>query len=389
MQRSSEEKKGKTERSPVSEISDDILVEIISRVPYKFTRRCKCVCRRWHDLISHPDHRKKLPWSTLAGFFYQTYKRNRKLEVGCSYHSVSGNWCPRVDGTLSFLPRRDKLGIDILDSCNGLLLLRPWKLKGPNPSKALDYIVCNPATETWVAVPPTEWSGTFPHTRLGFNPAISSHFHVFEFVHEQMWESYKGICSWRIKSVGIYSSETGVWTHRSACNRPTAFDSISRSVFLDGVLYLSSFNDLVIVAVDVEGNCRVIRFPTTFACGADVYLSSGQLYLANYGHSELSIWALEDSSCENWILKHNVSYLRLFGKECSWFVDYGVIIHPEHTFIFIVCTKVLGCDQSVTKLMSYEIDSRELCFMCDLPGGHTPSYIPYVPLFSESLADGH
>jgi hypothetical protein len=46
MPRSSEEKKGQTERSPISEISDDLLVEIISRVPYKFTRRCKCVCRR-------------------------------------------------------------------------------------------------------------------------------------------------------------------------------------------------------------------------------------------------------------------------------------------------------------------------------------------------------
>ena len=57
----SSKKKRDTEKSPVSELSDDLLVEIMSLLPYKSTCCCKCVSRRWRDLVSHPDHRKKLP----------------------------------------------------------------------------------------------------------------------------------------------------------------------------------------------------------------------------------------------------------------------------------------------------------------------------------------
>ena len=51
----------------MSDLSDDLLVEIILHVPYQSTCCCKGVSRRWRDLLSHPDHRKKLPRSTLAG----------------------------------------------------------------------------------------------------------------------------------------------------------------------------------------------------------------------------------------------------------------------------------------------------------------------------------
>ncbi|KAK1647985.1 hypothetical protein QYE76_065790 [Lolium multiflorum] len=59
MKPGSKEKKG-VEGSPVDMLTDDILADIISRVPYKLTRRCKCVSRRWRDLISHPDYNKKM-----------------------------------------------------------------------------------------------------------------------------------------------------------------------------------------------------------------------------------------------------------------------------------------------------------------------------------------
>jgi hypothetical protein len=39
---------------------------------------------------------------------------------------------------------------------------------------------------------------------------------------------------------------------------------------------------------------------TNDAVGFDVYQSREQLYLENYGDSELSVWVLEDFSTENW-----------------------------------------------------------------------------------------
>uniref|UniRef100_A0A453GGH3 F-box domain-containing protein n=1 Tax=Aegilops tauschii subsp. strangulata TaxID=200361 RepID=A0A453GGH3_AEGTS len=108
---------------PTIKVPDDLLVEVISRVPYKSTCCCKCVSTRWRDLISHPDHRDKLPRSTLAGFFHTTSATGDHKYLSHGYLSVSGNWCPH-DASLSFLPEYESL--QILDGCNGLLLcLRP------------------------------------------------------------------------------------------------------------------------------------------------------------------------------------------------------------------------------------------------------------------------
>ncbi|XP_044345379.1 uncharacterized protein [Triticum aestivum] len=79
---------------PTAKLPDDLLVEIISRVPYKSTRCCKCVSTRWRDLIAHPDHREKLPRSTLAGFFYKIYDLKRRPPDSHGYLSVSGTGAP-------------------------------------------------------------------------------------------------------------------------------------------------------------------------------------------------------------------------------------------------------------------------------------------------------
>ncbi|XBI31614.1 hypothetical protein VPH35_055161 [Triticum aestivum] len=378
----SSKKKRDTEKSPVSELSDDLLVEIMSLLPYKSTCCCKCVSRRWRDLVSHPDHRKKLPQSTLAGFFFETYDiTSREVSRSRRYQSVSGNWCPRINASLSFLPKCERL--DIMDSCNGLLLCRCWK---STDGKMMDYVVCNPATEKWVVVPATNWSSKLWAIRLGFDPAVSSHFHVFEFVPAFVLDEADR--RRYIKVVGVYSSKAGVWTHESTGNHLVDICIFSSSVFLGGVMYLSSYNDLVI-AVDMEGKCKVIRTPALRdGCGAyDISLSQGRLYLAKHGDSEVSIWALDDSSTGNWTLKNKVSHLQLFEKEYSSMHDYDVIIHPEDNAIIVLCAQLHIGGQSLTKVLSYNVESREQHFMTDLGWYCRIPYLSYVPLFSESLAD--
>jgi hypothetical protein len=42
-------------------LPDDLVVEILSRLPVRPLLRCKYVSRAWRDLIiSHPDHRRRL-----------------------------------------------------------------------------------------------------------------------------------------------------------------------------------------------------------------------------------------------------------------------------------------------------------------------------------------
>ncbi|KAK3139847.1 hypothetical protein QOZ80_5AG0391470 [Eleusine coracana subsp. coracana] len=102
----------------MDKLTDDLLIEIFSRVPYKCLRRFACVSRRWRALIAHPDNRRKLP-QTLAGFFYYT--------TSPRFADVSGTDPPFFDLSLAFLPDREREGLDLVDGCNGLLLFRCYR----------------------------------------------------------------------------------------------------------------------------------------------------------------------------------------------------------------------------------------------------------------------
>uniref|UniRef100_A0ACD5XIV2 Uncharacterized protein n=1 Tax=Avena sativa TaxID=4498 RepID=A0ACD5XIV2_AVESA len=243
-----------------AKLTDDILSDIISRMPYKSTCCCKYVSTRWRDLISHPYHRKKMPQS-LTGFFHESFNRYRSPrspKFACCFTNVSGIGEPLVDPLLSFLPKFVMLGI--VDCCNGLLLCSFWKQNDP---VECDYVVCNPATEKWVVVPGTKWSSKVD-VRLAFDPAVSSHFHVCEFIEDRFWSNEDHIESkYCIAAVVIYSSKTGVWSHKADAwigdeIETTRFAQIA---LFRGVLYLCGFNHKL-VALDVEGNIwKVMPLP--------------------------------------------------------------------------------------------------------------------------------
>ncbi|CAL5066689.1 unnamed protein product [Urochloa decumbens] len=93
---------------------------------------------------------------------------------------------------------------------------------------------------------------------------------------------------------------------------------------------------------------------------------------------EVCIWVLEDYDTQQWELKHTVSFLELFGKvNCR--MGYKVIaIHPDHNLLFLV-------QHWNQKLISYDMDSREVRDLCTLAHGYG-SITPYVPFFLESEA---
>lgn len=63
-------------------LTDDLLAEILSRVPASSDNGCNLVSKRWRSLIDRPDHRKRLP-QPLAGFFYNsTSKHSLKTRTG-------------------------------------------------------------------------------------------------------------------------------------------------------------------------------------------------------------------------------------------------------------------------------------------------------------------
>ena len=136
----------KTSAGAAPGLPDDPLVEILSRVPAKSVCRFKCVSKAWRDLITHPNHRKKLR-QPMQGLFLQTSEVNDdeldddELDrisfsfIDLTVRSVSLD----IDPCFSFLTEMTGIEAFLLDSCSGLILFGQQRQE---PSHLLDgYIV--------------------------------------------------------------------------------------------------------------------------------------------------------------------------------------------------------------------------------------------------------
>ncbi|WVZ57394.1 hypothetical protein U9M48_007784 [Paspalum notatum var. saurae] len=365
-----------SKRNPVASFTDEILAEILRRLPIRSVCQFKCVSRSWRDLISYSVHREKLP-QTLVGVFYHSFNSDRCPMTAHHFTNVSGIGLPWIDPSFSFLGVPNNR-VSLLDSCNGLLLCY-WHVyhkghEGDIISSSLQYAVCNPATHKWVMLPDLHhgWEG---EVRLGFDPIVSSHFHVISYVLDE---------GGYVTGVEIYSSKTAAWTFKeSEWGDDVMLHDRTRSVFLHGFIHMLTFDD-GIVAVDMDGETwKTIPIPSGGGSGC-IHQSQGRLYLLNTDSEnafKLSIWILEDYDTHKWTLKHTVCTAKLFRKNNLRFDrHYKVIaVHPECNLIFFV----FGSDNT---LMAYEMDRKEVRVIRKLGHDCSGPYLPCVPMWS-ALAD--
>ncbi|CAN6284242.1 unnamed protein product [Urochloa humidicola] len=368
--------------SAAADLTDDLIVEILSRLPAKSICRFKCVSWHWYGLITDPEHRSKIP-QTLSGFFYPSYKGTLEdlTKTFPDFVDIVKDEQPFPDPSLVFMAGYRSIIPKIC--CNGLLFCLCWKV---SPRDEADYVVCNPATEKWVVVPDSGDESISLVHRFGFDPAISPHFYVFQIIDADENYGYVG-------DVNIYSSETGAWSRKES-GWGDELQLVDRGgVFLNGMLHLLTYNFKILTA-DTEGKTwRTIPLlePVTFLCfwkGPEAFIgqSQGRLYYINMrAGDKLSVWILEDYASGEWIFKYSISISQIFGeKDLVFERDYALIaIHPECNLIFFVCR----CED---KLISYDMDHGKVCVICTLKEHlyYRPflPYLPYVPFLSDSLS---
>ncbi|RCV35983.1 hypothetical protein SETIT_7G283100v2 [Setaria italica] len=248
-------------------LPDDLIVEILARLPAGPLCRCKCVSQSWRALISDPAHRARFA-HTLSGFFVFSRPHSASAPSSWSFIAIQQS-PPLVDTALSFLPPSHG-EIDILDSRNGLLLLRCPGEGDRHPC----YVVCNPATAEWVALPqPSQTPGQqcdrdgrglkTTSAALGFNPAVSSCFYVFQLMEEKWVYNNVNV----IRAVEIYSSETGAWISRLSGWKDRLVFFAGNKTYFKGFLYSTSFFEDVIAAVDTKGQTwRIYHHPSPGPC---------------------------------------------------------------------------------------------------------------------------
>ncbi|CAI0546633.1 unnamed protein product [Linum tenue] len=162
-----------TTTTTIVQLGDDLLVEILIRLPNpRFTCRCKAVCKRWNSLISDPIRFNRR---------FVSHHQSRNRQPPLLLHSDDPRAIIR-----SFIPMttsRTHSSFSVMDSYKDLVLCG-FSNVGPasgysEPVAELyrSYLLCNPFTKQWVALPlapelPTGCWHFF--TRLVCEPRISN-----------------------------------------------------------------------------------------------------------------------------------------------------------------------------------------------------------------------
>ncbi|XP_027368723.1 uncharacterized protein LOC113874707 [Abrus precatorius] len=281
-------------------LSDDILVEIWSRVPCKMAVRCKSISKRFLALISRAefmkrsiyhhhtllqqmkeeDHEKEWYFNHVSMlkllimfspnihlFNPQNHDKNQ-----LSLTFINPKFNPELDDVTK---RKKSVRYSRITACsNGLLLCKKTVC-------GRVYFVCNPVTKKWtkLPLPPPPLTGHNKRDRMseGFvcepyynveENKITFNRHRFRVVRIPLFEGtlsefLRGITKFEIKVV-VFSSETGQWsTKLVSC--PKGFMQATLllpAVALEGKLYFMGRKSLMVYdPFNNDEECYTIDYP--------------------------------------------------------------------------------------------------------------------------------
>ncbi|XP_047088747.1 uncharacterized protein LOC124700705 isoform X1 [Lolium rigidum] len=349
--------------SPAPKLPDDLVVEVLSRLPFKSFCRFKCVSKDWLAFSSDPHYSKKL-LKIPTGLLYQR-RDNSAIMLASLPHNDK-----EFDEALSFLPQYEQL--ELKDSCNGLVLCK-YK-SSYTPVGICRFIVCNPATREWRVLPDTPRSHYDPFYNmsiLAFSPSWSAKFYIFNF--QRLSTRYLGFGPGKLQ---VYSSDLSTWFvddtswlyERRVVSQP--------HLFIDGALYVRRDLHEILVLKRLEGishgippTLRIIELPHEDVGFMDrigkgcLGQSSGALHYAvpEEDARTILVWSLDVDEPYEWSLKYRLSMSHAFGTDnlrrydtYCWNCDYDVMaldLERDGLVMF---------DKRADKLRWYSISTGEL-----------------------------
>ncbi|XP_033515734.1 F-box protein At5g07610-like [Nicotiana tomentosiformis] len=207
---------------------DDLLLEILLRLPITSLLCFKTVSKHWLSRITNPKFSVLChpnPNPALGLFLPSTSVLKPKFDY---VHFDSQNPTNPPFKKLKFT--KDPFGITILQSCNGLLLCCSNRIRQP-----INYYVYNPTTKHYTTLPKsllgTE-NSKIHGLSLAFDPAKSPHYRVICIRDSELSPQHY--------QIEIYSSETGPW--RLSGGPFIADVNFSTGVYWNGSIHWISTN---------------------------------------------------------------------------------------------------------------------------------------------------
>ncbi|KAJ1286466.1 hypothetical protein BS78_03G354200 [Paspalum vaginatum] len=334
------------------EMGEDVLTEILARLPCRSLARFQCVSTSWRRIISSDYLRHRLPLIT-SGVLYHDGPRGDdggggRRQQAYTYACASGGGGVAGEAAdLGFFPRHDTS--TIIDGCNGLLLYYA--------SRPPAFHVVSPTTRRWAALPA-------PRARtllsvLAFDPAASPRYRVVCFT------------GWlpRGATVEVFDSERGGWSdHELDFGLDT--DAMSATMhYFGGALHVLAYSGHV-VRVDLDAMaCAVTVLPAPVSCRARAGHCRGRLRFASSDGTRLRIWEIKDAaSGGDWALKHEIGVgdvVPAGSSQQAAITFLFMAFHPEREVVYL---------WSPWKLLAFDMVERrveeEWVFGSEKEGAH-------------------
>ncbi|KAG2667927.1 hypothetical protein I3760_15G137100 [Carya illinoinensis] len=222
--------------------SEDLLREILTRLPVRPLVRLKVVCKKWCFLISDPEfstsHTRRNCRSN--GLLLKGLKQ----APGLSLVPLGEYQPPRVL-PFNFL---NKWGTSVLDSCKGLLCYSMADLHNP---KQISYYVCHLASGEFTRIGVFDVLSTI-RLKVGivsFDPLKSVHYKVI-LIHQIPSAS----SNFRL-NIDIYASVTQSWKPAEVVMVPYDAGFNNEAVYMNGAIYWYDQTRKAVWYLDLDTKC--------------------------------------------------------------------------------------------------------------------------------------
>ncbi|KAE8732444.1 Detected protein of confused Function [Hibiscus syriacus] len=311
------------------ECAENVLVNILSRLPIKSILVCKSICKHWNWLISSQAFIDEQLLRSRKNSFYIVYPF---MDVLMELFFVDNNG--EIDKRLSFPYCENFSPITIICSFDGLLCCMnyPWKADSGrvvDDEIDLEIRICNPVTKKALLIPRGSLSNEKPSIGVAFGPKINE-YKIFRFFSAKFISLAKHP-SRNSRQCEVYSSSTGSWSvigRVPYCPMHSSHSPLgSNHVFVNGKIYwfIALDEDPLIpgsiLTVDLDETFGTINLPGDVTEHSYLVNLKGCLSLVSV-HDEdeiMNIWILDSRNEPKWELKCR-DIVPFSNDECAEFV---------------------------------------------------------------------
>lgn len=333
--------------SSAMEFCDDLLVEILSRLPFKSLARFKCVSRSWRALISGGDLRRRLPLLAAGLFVGDGGGGEPRYATACSGDGVE--FCD-----MSFFPLAETAA-RVVDACEGCCCTgrSPRRRRCTSPARRRGGGGAAGAAEGGTAPA----AGVRPGRRRRWLAALPRRL-------------LRGVAGARRHRGRLLVGDRRVGGARRGVRRRRGLVAVPTTHYRGGVLHVLAYPDRVVL-MDLAATtttttsvapCRLApRLPDDVDAGARLGHSRGRLHYAKCDGERLRVWALDvdaasPGSCQ-WILTNTVRVNEMTINGGLWAASEVKFLafHPDMADVVYVSSpegKVASCDMRRKEMVS-------------------------------------